>query len=53
MTEGFAPFGAGTVRHGQAVALLAWLCRAPAAEVRADLGGERRVHRTAEARDLT
>ena len=34
IAEGFALSGAATVQHGQAVALLAWLCRAPGAQVR-------------------
>jgi hypothetical protein len=51
--EGFALSDAATGQHGQAVALLAWLCRAPDAQVRADPGGKRRVRRTAEDRDLT
>jgi hypothetical protein len=51
--EGFALSDAATGQHGQAVALLAWLCRAPDAPVRADPGGKRRVRRAAEDRDLT
>jgi hypothetical protein len=49
--EGFALSGAATGQHGQAAALLAWLCRAPDAQVRADLG-QRRVRGAAEDRDL-
>ena len=33
IAEGFALSGAATGQHGQAVALLAWLCRAPGAQV--------------------
>jgi hypothetical protein len=40
IVEGFALSGAATGQHGQA-ALLAWLCRAPDAQVRGDLGGRR------------
>jgi hypothetical protein len=50
---GFALFDAATGQHGQAVALLAWPCRAPDAPARADPGGKRRVRRAAEDRDLT
>ena len=39
--EGVALFDTATGQHGQAVALLAWLCRAPDAQVRADTGGKR------------
>jgi hypothetical protein len=52
IVEGLALPGAATGQHGQAVALLAWLCRAPDAPVRADPGGKRRVRRAAEDRDL-
>src|SRR2546423_7277969 len=45
IVEGFALSGAATGQRGQAVALLAWLCRAPDAPVRADPGGKRRVRR--------
>ena len=51
IAEGFALSGAATGQHGQAAALLAWLCRAPDAPVRADPGGQRRV-RGADDRDL-
>ncbi len=53
IAEGFALSGAATGQHGQAAALLTWLCRAPGAPVRADLGGRRRVRGAAEDRDLT
>ena len=43
IVEGFALPGAATGQHGQAAALLAWLCRAPDAPARADPGGQRRV----------
>ena len=51
--EGFALSGAATGQHGQAVALLAWLCRAPDAPARADPGGQRRVRGAGQDRDLT
>jgi len=41
IVEGFALCGAAAGQHGQAVALLAWPCRAPDAPARADPGGQR------------
>ena len=52
IVERFALFDAATGQHGQAAALLAWLCRASDARVRADLGGQRRVRGAAEYCDL-
>jgi DNA invertase Pin-like site-specific DNA recombinase len=53
IVEGFALFDAATraARPGSSAAGLA--CRAPDAQARADLGGQRRVRGAAEDRDLT
>ena len=53
IVEGFALSGAATGQHGQAAALPAWLAAHQAPRPAQIPGGQRRVRRAAEDRDLT